>query len=158
MAKKEFNLQNLINLQKTVETMISNTTYEIIANNASLKSAKGDKIDVHKLYDKLLSLYVQLDVVKLAKDKANRSKTSLGKTNQQLIFELSTLNRKRSMLEVLFEQKKKVDKYEFQIAKTEIESRLDITKERITEIKETMTDFNNSHTVKIVIDADLDLI
>ena len=45
MAKKEFNIQQIINLLRTVETLISSTTYDIIANNASLKTSSGEKIN-----------------------------------------------------------------------------------------------------------------
>ncbi len=164
MAKKEFNIQQIINLLRTVETLISSTTYDIIANNASLKTSSGEKINTEDLFSKLLDLYDQLNVLKQAKEKANRSKTTLGSTNQQLIFELSNLNRKKSMLETLFEQKTKVRKggkdnqFDFFIPKTDIQDRLDITNERITDIKEAMTKFNNSHTVKLVLNDDLNLV
>ena len=163
MAKKEFNIQDLINLQKTVESLIGDYTYKIIASNAKLKSAKEYTEDTPALYTKLNALYDQLNIIKLAKDKSNRSKTSLGKTNQQLIYELSNLNRKKTMLEVLFGQKLKtrkggkVNEYEFNITKNDINEYLDETTRRISDIKKAMTDFNNSHKVKIVIDDSLDL-
>jgi hypothetical protein len=162
MAKKEFNIQELINLQKTVETLISKSTYTIIAHNANLKGTDSN-FDIVKEYETLDKYFDQLIVIKLAKDKANRSKTKLGATNQQLILELSNLNRKRVMLETLFEQKGKarkggkVDVYEFQISKKTIEENLDQIKQRISDIKRAMTDFNTSKKVKIVINDALDL-
>jgi hypothetical protein len=107
----------------------------------------------------------QLNIVKLAKDKANRKRTKFGGvTNQQLIFDLSNLNRKRSLLETLAIAKLKnrkgieADAYEFQISKNEIADKLIDVENRISEIKKTMTNFNTSTTVKIVIFEELNLL
>lgn len=164
MAKKEFNIQHLINLQKTVESMISNISQQLIINNAVLKKHTGDVIDTNKLYDKYERLSDQLNVLKTAVSKANSSKTSLGDSNQQLIYKLSNLTRHKSMLEQMISNKRtrnngaEKNAYTFQISKSVLEERLLDIEEKISEIKEAMTDFNNSHTVKIVIDETLDLV
>ena len=53
MTKKEFNIQDLITLQKTVETMISNITLQIIKANPVLKKHKGEPREI--VTDKLRS-------------------------------------------------------------------------------------------------------
>lgn len=161
MAKKEFNIQEIINLSKTIETLISDIMYKIISKNAFLKSKKDEEENIVDLYNKFDRLQDQLIVVKSAKDKVNQKKTSLGKTNQQLIYELSNLRRKESALETMLTQKLKVknpDDYDYHISKSQISEDLDKTQARISEIKDSMTKFNNSHKVKIVIDDTLDLL
>lgn len=161
--KKVLNLQQIIELQKTVETLIADTTYDIIANNAVLRTSK-DKKDVKAMYSKLTKLFDQLNILKLAKDKVNRKKTKLGKTNQELILELSNLSREKVLLTTLISSKLKrrkgsvEDAYEFMIPKGDLELKLIEVDKRISEIKTNMTNFNTSNTVKIVFYTELNLL
>ena len=162
--KKILNLQQLIDLQATIEKMISSTQVDIIKANPILKD-KVSEVDVSTLYSKYNTLLDQLVVVKLAKDKANRKRSKLnGLTNQQLILELSNLNRKKTLLETLYSAKAqarkggKQDVYDFQISKSEIQDDIDTVNDRISEIKKSMTKFNNSTTVKVVIFEELNLL
>jgi hypothetical protein len=164
MAKKEFNIQTLINLQKTVETMISTTSSSIRANNPYKKNTGTELVDTNKLYDKLERLYIQLNSIKACISKANGKKTSLGVSNQDLIYELSNLKRHQTLLEQLIESKRyrrdgaKENAWEFQIDKSVLHERLLDIEERISDIKDAMTEFNASNTVKLIIDDTLDLI
>lgn len=163
-VKKELNLQTLNNIQQTLETLIKSTSDDIIKNNAVLKDSKGETVDTSNLYDKLEKYFNQLDEVKLALETGNKGKTSLKKTNKELILELSNLKRKKSLLETLSQQKlhrrngKKEDAYDFIISKSKIEERLTNIEERISNIKNAMIEFNNSTTVKITIDKSLNLL
>jgi chromosome segregation ATPase len=162
--KKVLNLQELINLQHTIESVINDLTYTIIVNNAMLKDRKDDYEDVKDLRKKYDTLHEQLIIIKKVKDKANRKKTSLKLTNQELVYELSYLRRKEDLLEKMYENKKKnrkgkkQDAYEFQISKEDIDTDLQEVKERISEIKDAMTKFNNSTSVKIQYFEELELL
>lgn len=163
--KKVLNLQELINLQKTIESLVSNIQVEIITNNPVLIDSKDSDIDVGELYREYNTLLEQLNIIKLAKDKANRKRTKLGGvTNQALILELSNLNRKSVLLDQLFNSKKQNRKgkiapaWKFQISKNEITDDIDTVNERISEIKKSMTNFNKTTTVKVVIFDELNLL
>ena len=113
---------------------------------------------------KRIVLLEQLNIVKKAKDRANRKRTTFyGVTNQDLILELSNLNKIKALNEQLFEAKwsrrngREEDAYEFLISKAEIETKLETVNERIKEIKESMTNFNKSTTVRVVIFEELKL-
>jgi len=163
MVKKVLSLQQLIDLSKTIENIISNLQYGIIGNNAYLKSNKGDLINTPELYAKLKLAYNQLAIIKLAKHQANSKKTKLGVSNQELIFELSNLRKEESLLTTLSEDKTKARKggkdnvYDFQISKGDIEDRLIEIDKRITDIQKAMTDFN-SRSVKIKYYEELELL
>ena len=158
--KKILNLQKIINLQATIEKLISSTQIDIIKANPVLKSGDENEVDVPALYKKYNALLDQLVVIKLAKDKANRKRSKLnGLTNQELILELSNLDKKKKpLLESMYNAKLKTDKYKFQISKSEIDDDLTTVKERISEIKKSMTEFNTSTTVKVVIFEELNLL
>lgn len=162
--KKELNLQTLINLKPTIERLIDNSFKIIVTNNAVLKKHKGEVVDTEAEYKKLLKLYSQLQVVKTAMFTANRKKNSLGITNQEAIFEKSDLERELSLLQSLSSQKltrrdgKEEDAYTFTIEKSFIENRILEIEKRIQIIKTAITNFNQSTTMKIVIDDELDLL
>ena len=157
--KKILNLQKIINLRGTVEKLISSTQIDIIKNNPVLKDGKIEE-DVSTLYKKYNALLDQLIVIKLAQEKGNRKRSKLnGLTNQELILELSNLDKKKKpLLESMYNAKLKTDKYKFQISKSEIDDDLTTVKERISEIKKSMTEFNTSTTVKVVIFEELNLL
>lgn len=163
--KKKLNLDRLNKLQKTIETLLISNNDSIIKNNVVDKKYKGTPIDTVKLLDSMDKLFVQLDIIKLAIDTANKKNTSLGSSNKVLILKLSNLNRKKKLLEVLFNQKLvnkrkngEVDAFRFQITKTVIEDKLREIEEEIAKIKEAMTDFNITTIVKVEIDESLNLI
>lgn len=163
--KKILNLETIIGLRKTIETMINDTQSKIIANNPWLKSSKGNKVDVVSLYEKYDTLLEQLNIVKLAQDKGNRTRIKRGGvTNQQQVLTLGNLRKKQSMLEEMSSSKLtrrkggQADAYEFQISKSEIDKKLDVVNAEITEIKKSMTEFNKSTTIKIVIFEELNLL
>lgn len=163
--KKVLNLQQLIDLQATIEKMISSVQLDIIKHNPSFKYGGKKNVDVNELYKKYNSLLCQLVIIKLAKDKANRKRSGLnGLTNQQLILELSNLTRKKSLLETMYMAKQKTrkggkqDQYTFCISKDDIRDDLDEVEEIISEIKKSMTKFNNSTKVKVVIFEELNLL
>ena len=163
--KKVLNLQQLIDLQATIEKMISSVQIDIIKYNPTFKYDEENNVDVVELYKKYNNLLDQLVVIKLAKDKANRKRSGFnGLTNQQLILELSNLTRKKTLLETMFSSKLKTRKggkqgqYTFHIPKSEIEDELTEVSERISNIKKSMTKFNNSTKVKVVIFEELKLL
>ena len=165
MVRKTLNLQELIALQKTINTMINNTTYDIIKNNAFLESSEEKEVLVSELYDTYNKLLDQLNIVKLAQSKANSKKSKLfGFSNQEVIHELFTQKQKKSLLETLFNKKLqnkkggKLNTWKFHISKSRIEKDLDTVSDRITKIKESMTEFNTSHTVKIKVFEELNLL
>lgn len=164
MVKKALNLQQLIDLSKTIEGMISTLQYQIISHNPVLKKHKGDVVKTPELYEKLKKLYDQLAIIKLAKHKANGKRSKLGVSNQELIFELSSLTKQKSLLTTLSDSKSKTrvngkdNMYNFQISKGDIENELLEIEKRISKIKDTMTDFNNSHTVKFKYYEELELL
>ena len=165
MVKKVLNLQQIINLQQTIEKMISSIQTEIISNNPVFKKGDDSDVDVPALYKKYTALLDQLIVIKLAKDKANRKRSKLnGLTNQQLILELSNLTRKKTLLETMYSSKQQSRKggeqdiYEFQIPKEEISENIDEVTNRISEIKQSMTNFNTSTTTRVVIFEELNLL
>lgn len=162
--KKELNLQTLINLKPTIEKLIDASFKTIVSNNAVLKKHKGEKIDTAGEYKKLRKLYSQLQIVKIAMFTANKKKNSLGISNQEAIFEKSDLERELSLLQTLSNQKltrrdgSKEDAYIFTIDKSFIADRITEIEKRISEIQTALTNFNQSTTIKVVLDEDLDLL
>lgn len=163
-VKKELNLQTLINLKPTIEKLIDASFKTIVSNNAVLKKHKGEKIDTAGEYKKLRKLYSQLQIVKIAMFTANKKKNSLGISNQEAIFEKSDLERELSLLQTLSNQKltrrdgSKEDAYIFTIDKSFIADRITEIEKRISEIQTALTNFNQSTTIKVVLDEDLDLL
>ena len=164
MVKKALNLQQLIDLNKTVETMIGTIQYSIITNNAYLKSDKAPEINIIDLYEKLDKTYDQLALIKMAKHTGNSKKTKLKVSNQDLIFERSNLIKKQIFLQSLSWDKVKtrikgkLNQHIFQISKKDIEKKLNLIENRIKEISTEMTNFNTSHTVKIKLYEELELL
>jgi len=163
-VKKKLNIQTLISLRETIETLLSNSTDVIIKNNPVDKEYKGEIVDTEKEYDKLERLFDQLNKIKIAIEEANSQKTNNEKTNKELVFELSNLRRKEKLLEILFTSKNKNRKgskenaYRFQITKSIIDKKLSEVQDRISDIKSTMTEFNNSTIVEVDLDESLDLL
>jgi len=162
-VKKELNLQTLINLKPTIEKLIETSFRTIVSNNAVSKKYKGERIDTAAEYKRLRKLYSQLQIVKLAIFTANKKKNSLGVSMQETIFEKSDLERELSLLQTLSTQKltrrdgSVEDAFDFIIEKSTIDSRIIEIEKRISDIKTAITNFNQSTTMKIVIDEDLDL-
>lgn len=160
--RKALNLQQIINLQATVEKMITDSLDIILHNNAYTDSETT--VDVIIEYERLDKLLNQLNELKTAKDAANKKKTLFGKSNQDRIFELSNLKRKKDLLETLYNQKlknrkgKQVEIWKFQLSKSKIDSDLQKVETKIADIKESMTNFNKSTKVKVNIDDDLKLL
>jgi len=165
-VKKTLNLQQIIDLIKTLESMISSTQTSIIVNNPKLKKDTPEsEVDVPALYQKYGTMLEQLNVLKQSKDKANRKRSGfVGRTNQDLIYDLSNLKKQQSLLDTLTLSKlkgrngKEEDAYEFQISKSEIANKLVDVELNITKIKKSMKDFNTSTTVKVVIFEELKLL
>lgn len=165
MAKKEFNIQTLMNLQKTVESMITNTSQQLIDFNPVLKDSKADVIDTNKLYDKLERLFNQLDTLKATISQTNTKKNSLGEVHQETIYRHGNLQKQAKLLSRMITSKNsrrgpngQEDAYEFQISKSVLEERLLDIEDEVSKIKEAMTDFNLSNKAKIIIDETLELI
>jgi hypothetical protein len=163
-VKKILTLEKIISLQKTIESMITDTQVKIIANNPVLVGDESEE-NVPELYTKYKALLEQLSVVKLAKDRANKKRSLLGGvTNQELILELGNKNKNLAMLVELFKSKqnnrkgKKAPAYEFQMSKNSISDEIDAVTERISEIKDSMTKFNKKTTAKVVIFKELNLL
>jgi len=163
-VKKELNLQTLINLKQTIETLISSTQQDIIVNNPVLLTNKGETVDTEAMYLKLEKYFIQLDEIKLAIDVANDNKTSLNVSNKELIFELSSLKRKKTLLETLFNSKfenregKQQPAWKFTLPKNTIDDKILAIDTRMKTIKGAMTLFNSTTTVKVDLDKDLELL
>lgn len=162
--KKILNLQKVIDLRKTVESLITDAQVKIIANNPVLKGNKSE-VDVKELYTRYNTLLDQLTILKLAQEKGNRKRTRFGGvTNQELILTRGNLQRKQILLEEMYNSKlhnrkgKTAPAFDFQFNKTDIEDELSTVYQQLDEISESMTKFNNSTTVKIVIFEELNLL
>lgn len=163
--KKALNLQEIIEIQKTLETTINSLSYDIIANNA-FEKGYNPSTDVNEHYKKVKLLFKQLNIIKAAKDKGNRKRINFfrRRTNQDNILERSNLVREESLLLSLIDQKiknrkgKKIDAYDFQISKAEIDDKLTEVRNKLSNIEKSMTKFNKSRTVRVKIFDELNLV
>jgi predicted DNA-binding transcriptional regulator len=163
-VKKTLNLQDVIGTIKTVETMIHTTNSELIAHNPVLSKSKNKDTESKERMKKYKLLLKQLNILKKAKDRANRKGLKFfglfGRTNQDNIFELDILKRTKSTLEEMYnsKSKEKPERVTFQITKKEIMEELEQVEKDIKNIKQSMTKFNNSTTVKVKIFKELNLL
>lgn len=165
MMKKKLNLQTLLNLTEYLEKEISLTQSFVLVSNASLKTNKTDKAlqeKVRQQFDKRQNCQKQLQLFKQARFVANATEID-GISNNARITELSDLKRDERFYIALLGQKRKSRKYKeeqynFFIPKSELEDELRKTEERMSELKNQMSDFNESFEVEVQIDKDLDLI
>ena len=160
MMKKKLSLQTLLNLMEYLEKEISITQSFVLVNNSVLdtKSDKAMKEKIRKQSERRQACQKQLQVFKLAKTKANMEEEN-GITNNERIFELSDLKRDERFFTTLLGQKARGKrKYIHYIPKTEIESELRKIEERVSELKNQMSDFNESFEVEVEVNKDLDLI
>ena len=165
MMKKKLSLQTLLNLTEYLEKEISLTQSFVTVSNAVLKTSKVDKDlkeKVRQQFDKRQACQQQLQVFKLARTVANMTDVQ-GVSNNKRIFELSDLKRDERFYVALLGQKKKSrktteDQYVFFIPKSELEDELRKIEERMSELKDQMSEFNESFEVEVDIDKDLDLI
>ena len=163
--KKKLILQTLLNLTEYLEKEISLTQSFVLDNNSILKTPKGssslgEKVKEH--YDKRRKCEQQLQIFKLARFTANATEVS-GVSNNARICELSDLKRDERFFKSLLGQKTKSRKtkeeqYTFFIPKSELENELQLIEERMKDLKDQMSEFNESFEVEIQIDKDLDLI
>lgn len=167
MIKKKFSLQTLLNLTEYLEKEIALSQGYVIANNATLESKSDDKLKekVKEHYAKTQKCQSQLQSFKLIKTAANSGELELVKdSNNARIYELSDLKRSERFLSTLLGQKSRprkgniTDKYIHYIPKSELEDELQKIEERISELKNQMSEFNESYEVEVEVDEDLDLI
>jgi len=164
MNKKKLSLQTLLNLTEYLEKEISLNQSFVIANNAVLKSKSDNtmKSKVKEHYDKRQKCQQQLQIFKLAKTIAN-SKEIDGVSNNARIYELSDLKRDERFISVLLGQKTKTKKgtvvnYVYYIPKSELKDELLKIEDRITKLKNQMSEFNESYEVEVEVNKDLNLI
>ena len=164
MIKKKLSLQTLLNLTEYLEKEISLNQSFVIANNAVLKSKNDNtmKSKVKEHYDKHQLCQSQLQIFKLAKTIAN-SKEIDNVSNNARIYELSDLKRNERFISVLLGQKSKTKKgstadYLHYIPKSELKDELQKIEDRMTELKNQMSEFNESYEVEVEVNKDLDLI
>jgi len=165
MVKETISLQTLLNLMEYLEKEISNLTSFVISNNAILKSKStvSMKDKVIENYAKRVQCLIQLRAFKSAKARANLLEIE-GISNDARIYELSDLKRTERFLQLLVGQKSKTrvkgkeNEYTFFVPKSELETELLANEKKISDLKEQMTEFNESHEVEVQVDKDLDLI
>jgi len=165
MIKKTITLETLLNLMEYLEKEISLTQSFVLVSNAALKSKSDDKVGekVKQQYDKRQKCLKQLQVFKSAKTIANSEEIETVSNNAR-IYELSDLKRDQRFHSTLIGQKSKPRKgskageYTFFIPKSELEDELQRIEERMSELKNQMSDFNESFEVEVDVDEDLDLI
>jgi len=164
MIKKKLSLQTLLNLMEYLEKEISLNQSFVIANNAVLKTKSDDtmKEKVKGHYDKSQKCQTQLQSFKIAKTIANSEEID-GVSNNARIYELSDLKRNERFLSVLLGQKSKTKKgskvdYVHYIPKSELKDELQKIEESMSELKNQMSEFNESYEVEVEVDKDLDLI
>lgn len=163
MIKKKLSLQTLLNLTEYLEKEISLTQNFVSNNNVSLKSKidKSLKEKVRQQFDKHQKCLKQLQIFKLIKTSANSEEVE-GVSNNARIYELSDLKRDQRFFSLLLGQKSKPRKgspeYIHYIPKSELENELQSVEERMSELKDQMSNFNESFEVDVEIDIDLDLI
>ena len=165
MVKETISLQTLLNLMEYLEKEIVNKTSFVISNNATLKSKSTVSIKnkVIENYAKRAKCLIQLREFKSVKDGANHLEID-GSSNTSRIYELDTTRRTERFLRLLIGQKSKTrvkgkeNEYTFFIPKSELETELLEHEEKISELKEQMSEFNESHMVEVQVDKDLDLI
>lgn len=163
--KKKLILQTLLNLTEYLEKEISLTQSFVLDNNAVLKTNKNIKAlreKVRQQYDKRRACEKQLQIFKLARFTANATEVD-GISNNARICELSDLKRDERFFKACLGQKTKSRKikeeeYTFFIPKSELESELQKIEERMSDLKDQMSEFNESFEVEVQVDKDLDLI
>jgi hypothetical protein len=162
MMKKKLSLQTLLNLMEYLEKEISITQSFVLVNNSVLDNKSDDsmKAKIRKQHEKRQQCQEQLQVFKLAKSEANMVEVD-GVKNNARIFELSDLKRDERFFTTLLGQKSRSSgkrKYIHYIPKKEIEDELQKIEERIQELKNQMSEFNESFEVEVKVNKDLDLI